>query len=154
MAARTGTRGPAPKSAHEKWLAGYGARPAGAIIIDSDAGDDGQEVKVPRSPATLGPAGRRLWGTLYRQLVPAGLLAATDLPGLELLCASHQTWHDATMAIKNDGSIIYDSSGVPRKHPAVQIQRDSATTVFKLLGEFGLSPRAARLMGLEDADDY
>ncbi len=152
MAARAGTRGPAPKSATEKWLNGYGPRPAGAIVIDDDAGD-AQEVKVPRAPATLGPAGRRMWATLYRQLVPAGMMARTDLSALELLAASHQTWHDATLAIKKDGSIIYDSAGVPRKHPAVQIQRDSATTVFKLLAEFGLSPRSARLLGLEDDGD-
>ena len=153
-----GTRGPAPKSAQERWLTGTGPRPDD-VAASSGGRGAGKALRVPRPPKTLGPAGRRLWASLYRQLAPAGLLAETDLPALELLCGSYGTWHDATLSIKNDGAIVHDSRGVPRKNAAVMVQRDSAATVYKLLNEFGLSPRSARLLGLEtvedgDDDDY
>ena len=151
-----GTRGPAPKSAADRWLTGTGPRPDD-VAVATGGRSAGKALRVPRPPVTLGPAGRRLWSSLYRQLAPAGLLAETDLPALELLCGSYQVWHDATLSIKDDGAIVHDARGVPRKNAAVMVQRDSGASVYRLLAEFGCSPRSARLLGLEvdegDGDD-
>ena len=80
-----------------------------------------------------------LWRVLAPQLADMGVLKATDLPALELLCVHYSVARDALALLEQDGMTADTREGI-KKHPAVSALREHSLAFKSYLTEFGLTP--------------
>ena len=135
-------------TAEERWLKGVdnGPRPKARA---STATVDGEEIRIPRPPSYLSDNGRKTWRKLYRELYSNDLLAAADMQAFEMLIGSYDIWRQASDAVAAHGVLVEDGRGGLRKNPALQVQRDSATTFTRIADRFAITPLMAQKIGLE-----
>ncbi|KAA6338634.1 hypothetical protein EZS27_013377 [termite gut metagenome] len=69
---------------------------------------------------------------------------------LAMLFTNYETFIICKHTIKTDGLTITDRFKTIIKHPLLKVQIDSQIQIVKLLGEFGLTPKA--LMKLDKQD--
>ena len=55
--------------------------------------------------------------------------------------------------IRQDGIIVENKLGLPEKHPLIKVQTDAQIQIVKLMGEFGLSPKAVSRLKLSDENN-
>lgn len=97
-----------------------------------------------------------MFRTAKQALQELGITEAADDPALMLLCIQYVV---AMRALQDMDSLTRDDeNGVGRKHPLMQVLRDSTEQFTKLASEFGMTPASrARLKlsakGLPDALD-
>lgn len=76
---------------------------------------------------------------------------------LKMLAENYELFTKCSKIIKEQGILVTDRFGVLVKNPALKIQTDSQIQCVKLLNEFALTPKAAKLFKTdenEEADDY
>ena len=91
-------------------------------------------MKRPTPPKTLQKTGRTLWKQL---LIDFQFEDAASLELLGRACMAADRAQQAREALAEHGPIVNDRFGVPQRHPAVVVERDSTATLvacFKLLG--------------------
>src|SRR5450759_2200735 len=89
----------------------------------------------PRSPAHLGPAGRRLWRRVHAEYrIDEG--HAVEL--LRMACEAVDRCEQAREMVEREGLTVEGRFGGQMVHPAVTIERDSAIRASRLLRELGL----------------
>lgn len=142
-----GQRGPRPRSAALKLLAGNpGKRPA-------QSGGSAMTPGEPERPAELVGEAAREWDRLIPELEAAGLLATVDRGILSAYCLAVADLLAAAEAINTHGRWlmvpIQNSKGDNLgerviEHPAVKTQDKASARVKTLGAELGLTP-AARL---------
>ncbi len=118
-----------------------------ARVDRAAAGEPRPPVLRRPCPSWLPPEGKRLWRYLAPRLAGLGVLSEVDLPAFELMCVHYATAREAALQIGKDGVMVPDPAhraedgSVPmRKHPALQVLRDSSTAFRGYAATFGLTP--------------
>ena len=107
-----------------------------------DAGAALADVPVP--PETISAPGAKEWARLAPLLVDMGLLTEADLRTLELLCETLATATELEAAIKLEGFTIEAATGGRKAHPALKALETTRNAASRMLGDFGLSPKARK----------
>jgi P27 family predicted phage terminase small subunit len=95
-----------------------------------------------RTPKGLSKHAAAFWRRYAAELAALGLVTGPDLPAFTLMSASYGICLEALELIARDGLTREDELGIERKHPALQIFRDSALAYRQWATEFGLTPLA------------
>lgn len=95
--------------------------------------------EIPESPEYLSDAACEKWRNLCEQLVPLGVLAATDLDMLAQLAVALAQWDEFYAMVCREGIIVNGRLGT-KMNPAYIAQERAATRIDRLQGYFGLSP--------------
>jgi P27 family predicted phage terminase small subunit len=86
------------------------------------------------------------------------VLGGCDIEAFARYCQHLRIGYEANELLKKEGLISYDDRGVPHKHPAFQMHRDSSLAALRYEEQFGLTPSARmRLTKTEEEqkeDDY
>jgi len=86
---------------------------------------------------------------LIAKLSKEGILTDLDQGALYLLMECHETWVRATEILKESLTIADTNAKglvVNKPHPAIQIQKDSASQLTRLFAQFGLTPASRSKM--------
>jgi P27 family predicted phage terminase small subunit len=135
-----GTRGRKPKPTAIKILEG---KPGHRPLNEAEPQPDAADVRVPKGK--LPKEGRDLWRSLAPQLSDLGVLKATDLPALEMLCLHYALARRAWKIVDAEGPTVESANAtgtgtVIKKHPAASVFRENAMAVKGWATEFGLTP--------------
>lgn len=95
---------------------------------------------LPKPPASLGTAGKKLWATIQGDLSEEWELDARDLDTLAEACAVQDTIAALDTAIKRDGEVLEGERG-PRVNPAVVEVRQARVAKMRLLASVDLDER-------------
>ncbi len=87
-----------------------------------------------RPPPHLSAAARRWW----REVVSTWELETHHLKVLTAVCEAWDRMNEARAAVKRHGLLIPDRFGQLRTNPAVQIERDSRTALYRGVRELDL----------------
>lgn len=93
-----------------------------------------------RCPASLPPAGKRLWKSLVPELERLHLLTKIDDATLEGACLNYARALQARTIIAKQGLTIVTDKGFVLPHPAVGIERNSWAAWLRFASTFGLTP--------------
>lgn len=150
-----GQRGPKPKPAHLKLLAG---NPGGRPIQVGPVCDLPRA--APLKPDTLTAEAAAEWDRIVPELEAVGMLTTVDRAALILYCESWAEYQAAGRVLQAENRIlavpIQSSRGEvvgerQELHPAVKLQREAFDRVVRLLKEFGLTPAARDRAGFVGA---
>jgi P27 family predicted phage terminase small subunit len=93
-----------------------------------------------------------------RTLLNLKVLSQCDLEIFERYCQHLRLAYEADAILRREGVMALDENGVRRKHPAVQIHRDSSGMALKFAAELGLTPSARMRINKTETqkqgDDY
>jgi len=98
--------------------------------------------RPPEPPDSLTPAARAVWDRLVSDFAAMGILFAVDSDPLAMLCSSVATFHAADQALAEQGHIVVDDHGAPRRNPWIMIRRDAVAEIQRLGSAFGMTPVA------------
>ncbi len=133
-----GTRGRKPKPTAIKVLTGNpGRRPLNRAEPQPTEAD----IRVPKG--RLPEDGKRLWRALAGQLTRLGVLKATDLPALEMLCLHYAVARQAWEIVDEEGIEVEQETltgTIIKKRPAASVFRENSMAFKSYLTEFGLTP--------------
>jgi len=87
-------------------------------------------------------AEKTAWGRVLPSIIALGTATAADIPALRLLAETMATADQAKKQIDRDGLVLMNAAGGPRTHPAQQAMDKARTQAERLMGHFGLHPRA------------
>lgn len=99
---------------------------------------------VPEPPDTLSEGAVPEWNALTPLLVESGVLRAADLRALALCCETLAIVTDLETAIRKDGFTIPAGNGARKAHPALKALETQKNAAHRMLGDFGLNPKAAK----------
>jgi len=110
-------------------------------------------------PGWLEPEARRLWRSLAPELDRLGLLTILDRAAFAAYCTAYARWRAAEAIIAKEGAVVPGRGGVPKKHPAVTIAKQSMELLRRFGEEFGLSPQSRGRLNIsppdqDDEDDF
>lgn len=91
-------------------------------------------------PAGVEPAVKAIWDYTVAQLDRMKLSAAPDRDALRAYCEAVWIHREATEAIHRDGILVPGQLGPMVKNPALQVQRDAASVMYRFGLQFGLTP--------------
>lgn len=80
-----------------------------------------------------------------------GTVASEWYVGLDLLASNLELLQQCQDAIREQGVMTTGRGNVPAKHPMLAVVKELNGSITKLLNEYGLTPRAARLMTVNDS---
>jgi P27 family predicted phage terminase small subunit len=86
------------------------------------------------------------------------VLGGCDIESFARYCQHLRLGYEANELLKHEGLISYDDRGIPHKHPAFQMHRDSSLAALRYEEQFGLTPSARMRLTKTDEeqkeDDY
>lgn len=91
------------------------------------------------APRQLGASGRALWDKLMSEYLIEDAAGLTLLQGL---CESFERIEAARAQIAKDGLCIVDRFGMPRAHPACQIEHAAKMQLIRSIRALRLAPDA------------
>lgn len=97
-------------------------------------------IRMPSPPEGLNEDGAKLWRSLGKLLLDAGLYTSGDQIALELLCLAYGRMKEANRRIEEEGMVLRSVTGGFYQNPFLSIVTRSMDQVVKLLAEFGLTP--------------
>lgn len=127
---------------------GQAPAPTGLRLVRGDRKDrinfDEPQAKegVPQCPLNASPEVHKVWQYTVDQLSHMDILTMADRDVLYAYCEAVVMHRDASLMLAKEGFVIEGLHGGWVKHPAVQIQRDTANTMRSFAQEFGLTPSA------------
>lgn len=107
----------------------------------------------PMPRKRLSPEGQRLWKTLAPKLAELGLITEADGAAFEMLCVHYGVAVQAARQLREDGLTTTDEDGLIRKHPLLQVLRESSTAFRMYAEQFGLTPAARARLRLPAPDE-
>lgn len=132
-----GRRGPPPQPTALKLLKG---NPGKRGINHNEPQPAQAERGERRVPASLPPAGKRLWAALVPELARLNLLTKIDDATLHGACLSYARALEAGAIVKKQGMTIITDKGFVIQHPAISIERNSWASWLRFATQFGLTP--------------
>ena len=143
-----GARGPAPAPTALKALKGQRVKNKREPVPD---------LKVPPAPPDhlLTPgceAALAIWERLAPDMWAKGVLTWWDRDAFAVWCTAVATHAEATKDVATRGVVVKTHNGQV-KNPALQVQRDSATTILQFGGRFGLTPSDRQALVMDDAEE-
>ena len=140
-------RGRRPKPTRMKVLTGNpGKRPLNPTEPQPDP-------IVPDCPVELGPAARREWDRLVRELAPLRILTQLDRAALAAHCGAYGLWAEATEAIQKYGAMVKSPTGFPMQSPYVAIANRQAEIMMRIASEFGFTPASRSRISTPSAEE-
>lgn len=94
----------------------------------------------PDCPEWLPDAAKAHWAALVPELDRMGVLTVMDSAALANACLAWANTQEAQRIIAIEGFTVTDDRGTVRKHPVVQVLRDSMAMYRTFAVEFGLTP--------------
>jgi P27 family predicted phage terminase small subunit len=129
--------GPKPKPTRVKELQGNaGRRPLPANEPQLPA----KVLRKPRGTKTKDPYVSQFYAWFARALGEAGITTELDSIALYATANAWKRFKQAEAIIDQEGTMTTDENGLPRKHPMLQVERDSRKALFDGLARFGMSP--------------
>jgi len=130
-----GTAGRKPKPTAIKKLAGNpGKRPLNGA--EPQPGEADLRVPYGRLPED----GQKLWRVLAPQLAETGVLKATDLPALEMMCLHYAVVRRAWDELDKGDLTSPTGQGSVKRNPVVAIFRENSAAFHSYATDFGLTP--------------
>ena len=80
-----------------------------------------------------------------------GTVASEWYVGLDLLASNLELLAQCQDTLKAQGVMYAARNGIFTKHPMLAVVKELNGSITKLLNEYGLTPRAARLMTVNDS---
>jgi P27 family predicted phage terminase small subunit len=108
-----------------------------------------QNARAPRGH--MGKDGLKFWHTYWPILEERGVLTIADLAAFEMMCIHYESFIQVTMQINQEGRTVEDEKGNLRKHPLLQVQRDSSKAWREYALEFGLTPSSRARLKVPEA---
>lgn len=102
-------------------------------------------------PEDASPEVLAVWRRVVRELEAMSLAYACDQDSLRCYCEAVVSHRRASAVLKASGVLVKGLHGTLVRNPALQIQRDAATTVRAFAQEFGLTPSARSSIKASDA---
>lgn len=99
-------------------------------------------VQTPPAPAGLSPTARAHWETLAAICCERGVLTGGDLPALGLLAGTLADIDTARATIAAEGLTTATGADGMKPHPAIRVLESARRDAARMLGDFGLNPRA------------
>ena len=93
-------------------------------------------------PDNLGELAKQKWQELVSDLDAMSLLQNADRDMMMLYCDAWQRWHELKKIVEREGAIYETQSGNMIMSPAFSVMNRCAETMYKLAGDFGLTPVA------------
>ena len=113
--------------------------------------------EMPPPPDTLSDIGRQHWERSVRELHKNGVLAASDLGLLEMLCLEWELYIENVQLLKKHKGhyAILGDDGKPKtwaQHPVQYNRADHLTKYLSICNAFGFSPDARARIGVAAKD--
>lgn len=140
-----GKRGPAQRPTVLKLL--HGEKHTDRINRDEPTPRPAEMVE----PADASPQVRAVWRRIVAELEAMNLAFPADSDSLRAYCEAVVQHERASAALAQTGILVKGVHGNAVRNPALQIQRDSATTMLRFAQEFGLTPSARSSIRAHDA---
>jgi P27 family predicted phage terminase small subunit len=99
-------------------------------------------VHTPPPPPGLSPAARAHWESLCAICIGRGVLTGGDLPALGLLAGTLADIDAARATIAAEGLTTTTGADGMKPHPAIRVLESARRDAARMLGDFGLNPRA------------
>lgn len=96
----------------------------------------------PWLPRGLTPGAQRYWRRMAREQIELGVLTTADVPAFILMAEQYAVARQAAHDLVRDGQLeltVTDVNGNLRKHPLLQVLRDSAAAYRMFAVEFGMT---------------
>jgi P27 family predicted phage terminase small subunit len=93
-------------------------------------------------PEWLDDDAKKEWARVAPLLSRNGLLTELDIDALVAYCRCFSDWKEASAKIKQFGMVIKTPSGYPMPSPYAPIAQRALMTMYRFMGEFGLTPAA------------
>jgi P27 family predicted phage terminase small subunit len=139
--------GPAPKPVELKILEGNpGRRPL-------PTNHPKPRPVAPKPPYKLHPVARRFWKEHAPKLEAMGILTEVDGPAFVMMATHYAMAWEAGQVLRDEGLVVEDERGLPRKHPILQVLRDSSAAFRMYAAQFGLTPSARAKLSIPEPDD-
>ena len=123
-----------------------GRKPEGIVAGSSPVAD------LPKPPTWLSKAAKAEWRHAGPILISERrTLTLADLATFAHYCATVGMAADAARVVTAEGMIV-PGTGLPKRHPAVQIQLDAMKEARLLAGELGLTPVSRSRPAIRDDD--
>lgn len=100
--------------------------------------------EAPPAPAGLSDLARAHWEELAPLAASMEILTPADLPLLKLACKTLATVDELEAAITAEGFTIECATGGRKAHPAMKALETQRNAADRMLGDFGLSPKARK----------
>ena len=107
------------------------------------------QTKVKRMPRGLSNDAKKLWRTLATTLIDWGVLTDWDIPAFMLMAEHYAIAMQASRIITEEGLQTIDEHKCQRKHPLLQVMRDSSTAFRLYASEFGLTPSSRSRLSVQ-----
>lgn len=139
--------GPKPKPSALKKLQGtYRAD----RVVPNEARFD-IPIRMPSPPEDLSVDGAKLWRSVGKMLLNAGLYTAGDFIALELMCMAYGRMKEAERLMVDDGMVLRGKDGGYYQSPYLAIVNRAWDQVRSMLAEFGMTPaERTRVMSTVD----
>jgi P27 family predicted phage terminase small subunit len=98
------------------------------------------EPRAPTCPGALGPAARKEWQRLAKELGSLGLLSGLDRGALAAYCQAHALWQEAVQALERYGTMVKSPNGYPMQSPYVAVLNKQVDIMVRIAAEFGMTP--------------
>lgn len=98
--------------------------------------------EAPEPPDTLSRGAKQEWQGLACVLVELGVLTLADLRTLALLCETLATVTELENTIQREGFTIAAATGGHKAHPALKALETTRNAAHRMLGDYGLHPKA------------
>lgn len=111
---------------------------------------------IPKPPRYFTKEQADKWNGICAMLNRDGMLSDTYLELLERYCNAWQRWWEACQDVNEKGLTFETESGQTKQNPAVAIEKEMLALMFRILQDFGYTPRAAmaiKVPGGKEADD-
>lgn len=106
------------------------------------------EAGVPTCPVD-DPDVVQVWEYTVAQLVKMRTITMADRDALHTYCEQVVQYRKAAEMVREDGAII-NVHGLPKKHPATTVMRETAAAIKMFGRDFGLTPSARTAIKVTD----
>jgi P27 family predicted phage terminase small subunit len=112
----------------------------------------------PALPAEIGDEVAEVWHRVVGELTAMGIAYAADADALRCFCEAVVVHRKASFLLARSPVLVKGTLGGMVRNPAIQVQRDAATTIRQFAAEFGLTPSSrstihAQETGTSEADN-
>lgn len=101
---------------------------------------DGAPAKIPPCPRELDADARKVWRSMGRLLLEAGLIASVDGPAFAAFCVTYARWLAITESLRDAPLWVERANGQIEPNPALRLQAEAQRDYLKALEGFGGTP--------------
>ena len=108
-------------------------------------------IRMPSPPDGMSEDGAKLWRSVGKLLLNAGLYTSGDFIALELMCMAYGRMKEAERLMADEGMVLKSNLGGLYQSPYLAIVNRSWEQVRSMLAEFGMTPaERTRVMSAVD----